>query len=53
MAKELALHEKLDDLAIATDMLLSAKTAVCTYAIALTETATPKVHKATNRCIMI
>ncbi|WP_342564931.1 spore coat protein [Paenibacillus sp. FSL R7-0345] len=35
----------MDDLAIATDMLLSAKTAVRTYAIALTETATPKVHK--------
>ena len=35
----------LDDLAIATDMLLSAKAAVRTYAIALTETATPKVHK--------
>jgi len=36
----------MDDLAIATDMLLSAKAAVRTYAIALTETATPKVHKA-------
>lgn len=35
----------MDDLAIATDMLLSAKSAVRTYAIALTETATPKVHK--------
>lgn len=35
----------MDDLAIATDMLLSAKAAVRTYAIALTETATPKVHK--------
>ncbi|WP_217596797.1 spore coat protein [Cohnella sp. GbtcB17] len=35
----------LDDLAIATDMLLSAKAAVRSYAIALTETATPKVHK--------
>lgn len=36
----------MDDLAIATDMLLSAKSAVRSYAIALTETATPKVHKA-------
>lgn len=35
----------MDDLAIATDMLLSAKSAVRSYAIALTETATPKVHK--------
>lgn len=35
----------MDDLAIATDMLLSAKAAVRSYAIALTETATPKVHK--------
>lgn len=36
----------MDDLAIATDMLLSAKSAVRTYAIALTEAATPKVRKA-------
>ncbi|MFS0869199.1 spore coat protein [Paenibacillus xylanilyticus] len=35
----------MDDLAIATDLLLSAKSAVRTYAIALTETATPKVRK--------
>ncbi|WP_082451794.1 spore coat protein [Paenibacillus ihuae] len=35
----------MDDLAIATDMLLSAKSAVRNYAIALTETATPKVYK--------
>ncbi|MEO2203540.1 spore coat protein [Paenibacillus pabuli] len=35
----------MDDLAIATDLLLSAKSAVRTYAIALTETATPRVRK--------
>lgn len=35
----------MDDMAIATDMLLSAKSAVRTYAIALTETATPRVRK--------
>ncbi|NGZ76884.1 spore coat protein [Saccharibacillus alkalitolerans] len=35
----------MDDLAIATDMLLSAKTAVRTYAVALTEAASPKVRK--------
>ena len=35
----------LDDLAIATDLLLSAKAAVRNYAVAITETATPKVRK--------
>lgn len=35
----------MDDMAIATDMLLSAKSAVRTYAIALTETATPEFGK--------
>ncbi|WP_172195087.1 spore coat protein [Saccharibacillus qingshengii] len=35
----------MDDMAIATDMLLSAKTAVRSYAVALTEAASPKVRK--------
>jgi len=35
----------LDDLAIATDFLLSAKAAVRNYAVAITETATPEVRK--------
>lgn len=35
----------LDDLAIATDFLLSAKAAVRNYATAITETATPEVRK--------
>ncbi|QDH20386.1 spore coat protein [Saccharibacillus brassicae] len=35
----------MNDMAIATDMLLSAKTAVRSYAIALTEAASPKVRK--------
>lgn len=47
MTKEMLVNAiaPMDDLAIATDMLLSAKSAVRSYAIALTETATPKVHK--------
>ncbi len=39
------LNKTLDDLAIATDLLLSAKNGVRTYAVALTETATPEVRK--------
>lgn len=35
----------LDDLAIATDFLLSAKAAVRNYAVTITETATPEVRK--------
>ncbi|MFP4977456.1 spore coat protein [Paenibacillus sp. CN-4] len=47
MTKEMLVKavKPMDDLAIATDMLLSAKAAVRSYAIALTETASPKVHK--------
>lgn len=47
MTKEMLVKavKPMDDLAIATDMLMSAKAAVRTYAIALTETASPKVHK--------
>jgi similar to spore coat protein len=47
MTKEMLVKaiKPMDDLAIATDMLLSAKSAVRTYAIALTETATPRVRK--------
>ncbi|WP_394223728.1 spore coat protein [Priestia aryabhattai] len=45
MATKSALNKTLDDLAIATDLLLSAKNGVRTYAVALTETATPEVRK--------
>ncbi|MEY8745879.1 spore coat protein [Paenibacillus tundrae] len=48
MTKEMLVKaiKPMDDLAIATDLLLSAKSAVRTYAIALTEAATPRVRKA-------
>ena len=45
MATKSTLTKTLDDLAIATDLLLSAKNGVRTYAVALTETATPEVRK--------
>ncbi|MFQ6386486.1 spore coat protein [Priestia aryabhattai] len=45
MAAKSTLNKTLDDLAIATDLLLSAKNGVRTYAVALTETATPEVRK--------
>ena len=45
MATKSTLNKTLDDLAIATDLLLSAKNGVRTYAVALTETATPEVRK--------
>ncbi|WP_394554859.1 spore coat protein [Priestia aryabhattai] len=45
MATKSTLTKTLDDLAIATDLLLSAKSGVRTYAVALTETATPEVRK--------
>ncbi|MCM3792752.1 spore coat protein [Priestia megaterium] len=45
MATKSTLTKTLDDLAIATDLLLSAKNSVRTYAVALTETATPEVRK--------
>ncbi len=45
MAAKSTLNKTLDDLAIATDLLLSAKSGVRTYAVALTETATPEVRK--------
>ncbi|WP_129703763.1 spore coat protein [Priestia megaterium] len=45
MATKSMLNKTLDDLAIATDLLLSAKNGVRTYAVALTETATPEVRK--------
>ncbi|MBE5101559.1 spore coat protein [Priestia aryabhattai] len=45
MAAKSTLNKTLDDLAIATDLLLSTKNSVRTYAVALTETATPEVRK--------
>ncbi|WP_144644133.1 spore coat protein [Priestia megaterium] len=45
MAAKSTLNKTLDDLAIATDLLLSAKNGVRTYAVALTETATREVRK--------
>ncbi|NEW04398.1 spore coat protein [Bacillus megaterium] len=45
MATKSTLTKTLDDLAIATDLLLSAKNGVRTHTIALTETATPEVRK--------
>ncbi|MDY0944041.1 spore coat protein [Priestia megaterium] len=45
MATKSTLTKTLDDLAIATDLLLSAKNGVRTYTIALTEMATPEVRK--------
>jgi len=45
MATKSPLTKTLDDLAIATDLLLSAKNGVRTYTIALTETATTEVRK--------
>ncbi|WP_374989586.1 spore coat protein [Priestia megaterium] len=45
MATKSTLTKTLDDLAIATDLLLSAKNGVRTYTASLTETATPEVRK--------
>ncbi|RDZ04625.1 spore coat protein [Priestia megaterium] len=45
MATKSTLTKTLDDLAIATDLLLSAKNGVRTYTITLTEKATPEVRK--------
>ena len=47
MTKEMLVNATapLDDLAIATDLLMSAKAGVRNYAIALTETATPGVRR--------
>lgn len=41
--------EMIDDMAIATDLLLSAKAGVRNLAIAITETATPSVKKLLRR----
>ncbi|MFC5466047.1 spore coat protein [Lederbergia graminis] len=41
--------DMIDDLAIATDLLLSAKSGVRNLAIAITETATPSVKKLLRR----
>ncbi|KKI92968.1 spore gernimation protein GerQ [Bacillus sp. SA1-12] len=43
--KKAKINSTLDDLAIATDLLLSAKAAVRSYAVAITETATPEIRK--------
>ncbi len=47
MTKEMLVNATapLDDLAIATDLLMSAKAGVRNYAVAITETATPSVRK--------
>lgn len=47
MTKEMLVNATapLDDLAIATDLLMSAKAGVRNYAVALTETATPGVRR--------
>jgi similar to spore coat protein len=37
--------ELINDEVIATDLLVTAKAAVRSYAVAITETASPKVHK--------
>ncbi|MEC2074913.1 spore coat protein [Metabacillus fastidiosus] len=45
MKKSNTFAETMDDMAIATDLLLSAKAGVRNYAVAITETATPEVRE--------
>lgn len=49
LEQELKGVKKLDDQAIATDLLLSAKAGVRSLAVAITETATPEVKKVLKR----